>query len=326
MFFFKNHGPFKLNYLIKKTKFVINKKYSDCLISKASNLLDAKKEDITFFDNIKYLDDLKNTEASHCIINQKYLRYIPKNLIPIYSTSPLLDFILIAKTFFPESCYDANVFNILNKNELKKKIKRLSNNLIIAKNVKIGKNVSIGSNTIIKDYCIIGSGVKIGSNCVISNSIVGQDTEILDNTVIGKRGFGFKRIENKIESIPHFGKVSIGKGCFIGSCVTIDRGSFNDTVIGDHSYIDNHVHIAHNVRIGKYCFFAAQSGIAGSTKIGTNCLIGGQAGISGHLTIGDNVIIGGGSGVIKNLKNNKKVMGYPAVDFKNFVKEKRNVN
>lgn len=326
MFFFKNHGPFKLSYLINKSKFIITKVYSDCLISKVSNLSDAKKKEITFFDNLKYLNDLQNTKASHCIINQKYSNLLPKNLTAIYSTNPLLDFILISKIFFPESCYDSNNFNILNKKQLKKKINNLSSNLIIAKNVKIGKNVSIGSNTIIKDYCILGDRVKIGCNCVISNSIIEDDTEISDNTIIGKKGFGFKRINNKIEFIPHFGKVLIGKNCFIGSCVTIDRGSFNDTIIGDYSYLDNHVQIAHNVQVGKNCFFASQVGVAGSTKIGNNCLIGGQAGISGHLNIGDNVKIGGGSGVINDLKNNDKVMGYPATDFRNFVKYKKNVN
>ena len=88
--------------------------------------------------------------------------------------------------------------------------------------------------------------------------------------------------------------------------------------------IDNQVHIAHNVKIGSYCFIAGQVGIAGSTVIGNKCMIGGQAGISGHLTIDDNVQIGGNSGVLRSVKSNKKLMGYPAIEFKKFLKGWKN--
>ena len=84
--------------------------------------------------------------------------------------------------------------------------------------------------------------------------------------------------------------------------------------------LDNQVHVAHNVKIGSSCFVAGQVGIAGSSIIGNNCMIGGQSGISGHLKIGDNVSIGGNSGVLKNIPSNKKVMGYPAVEIKKFIK------
>ena len=96
-----------------------------------------------------------------------------------------------------------------------------------------------------------------------------------------------------------------------------------DTEIGKNTYIDNQVHIAHNVKIGKNCIIAGQVGFAGSSEIGDNVLIGGQAGISGHLKIGNNVQIGGGSGVIKNIPDNTKVMGYPAKDIKLFLKENK---
>ena len=84
--------------------------------------------------------------------------------------------------------------------------------------------------------------------------------------------------------------------------------------------------MAHNVKIGKNCMIAGQAGIAGSTTIGDNVIIGGGTGISGHLTIGNNVKIGGGSGVIKNIPDNVKVMGYPATEIKNFIKEMKNKN
>ena len=111
----------------------------------------------------------------------------------------------------------------------------------------------------------------------------------------------------------------------IGCNNTIDRGSLSNTIVGKNTFIDNQVHIAHNVTIGDNCIITGQVGFAGSSKIGNQVYIGGQAGISGHLTIGNNVQIGGGSGVIKNIPDNSKVMGYPAKEIRNFLKDNKNV-
>ena len=109
----------------------------------------------------------------------------------------------------------------------------------------------------------------------------------------------------------------------LGASCTIDRGSVTDTVIGKNTFLDNQVHIAHNVKIGDNCMIAGQVGFAGSAIIGNNVMIGGQAGISGHLKIGNNVQIAGGSGVINDISDNSKVMGYPAKSVKVFLKENR---
>ena len=109
----------------------------------------------------------------------------------------------------------------------------------------------------------------------------------------------------------------------VASGCTIDRGSLNDTIIGKNTYLDNQVHVAHNVQIGSNCMIAGQVGFAGSTNVGNNVSIGGQAGVSGHLKIGNNVKIGGGSGVVKDVKDNQIVMGYPALPIKDFLKRNK---
>ena len=139
----------------------------------------------------------------------------------------------------------------------------------------------------------------------------------------GKKGFGFYPGNNKNTRYPHIGAVIVGSNVEIGCNNTIDRGSLSNTIIGDGTFLDNQVHVAHNVKIGKNCIITGQVGFAGSSKIGNRVMIGGQAGISGHIIIGDNVQIGGGSGVINNIASNTKVMGYPAKNIRKFLKENK---
>ena len=146
---------------------------------------------------------------------------------------------------------------------------------------------------------------------------------ILDGCVVGKHGFGFFPMKNSNLRYPHIGIVIIEENCEIGCSATIDRGSMSNTIIGKNTYLDNQIHIAHNVNIGENSIIAGQVGIAGSSIIGKNVRIGGQAGISGHLKIGDNVDIAGGSGVIKDIPSNTKVMGYPAKNIREFLRENK---
>lgn len=314
--FFKNQGPFDLDFLISKTVYIKKKKYNNFKIYNISTLDKAKQNEISFFDNVKYADQLTNTKACSVLIKEEHLSLLEgKKTQPIISKNPLNDFILIANAFYPDANTDDT--EIMLKNKYKKYLKK---NTIIDDRTKIGKNFNVGANTTIKKNVIIGNNVRIGSNCSISNSIIEDNVIINDGTIIGKIGFGFKLIKDKMFFIPHIGSVKIGKSVYIGGNCTIDRGSFSDTVIEDGTMLDNQVHIAHNCKIGKNCFLAGQVGIAGSSIIGNHCMIGGQAGISGHLKIGNNVYIGGGSGVIKDVEDGKKVMGYPASDFKTFIR------
>ena len=143
---------------------------------------------------------------------------------------------------------------------------------------------------------------------------------IQDGCKVGVKGFGFIPLKEKNLRFPHVGKVLMKDNSELGANCTIDRGSLGDTIIGKNTFLDNQVHLAHNVKIGNNCMVAGQVGFAGSSVIGNNVSIGGQAGISGHLKIGNNVKIGGGSGVVKDIPDGITVMGYPAVPLKEFLK------
>ncbi len=177
----------------------------------------------------------------------------------------------------------------------------IEDGVIIEDGCYIGKNSFIARNTRLYPQVTIRENVKIASNCIIHSG-----------AVIGSDGFGYVSLGKAHIKIPQVGGVVIEDNVEIGSNTTIDRGTIDDTFIGSGTKIDNLVHIAHNVRIGKNCLILAAAAIAGSTVIEDNCIIGGQAGISDHIRIGKNAIVMSKSGVIGNVEEGKIVFGYPA--------------
>jgi len=289
-----------------------------------NNIKEANNNEITFFDNINYEKEAKNSKALACIVNEKNIKYLNKNTIAIVSNNPLIDFYKVVNFFYPNSSLDDEKINVLiNIKKFRKKNIFIGKNYLIDKSASIGNNSKIGNNVIIKSNVHIGRNCIIGSNVIIENSILGDNIIIKSGTLIGQTGFGFNFEKKKRIKFPHIGRVIIENDVQIGSFCTIDRGSLTDTVIGEFTSIDNQVQIAHNVKIGNFCMIAAQSGIAGSTIIGNNVKIGGQTGISGHLSIGNNVKIGGKSGVIADIEDNQTVMGYPAKSIRDFLTKKK---
>jgi UDP-3-O-[3-hydroxymyristoyl] glucosamine N-acyltransferase len=311
--FFNNKGPFKIKKLFNN----INQ---NIIINDVKSLESAKKNDITFLDSINYKSISIKTKATACIVTDKLQSNLPNSCIKIIVKNVLFELAKITKIFYPEADVDYPDFSAKVPKKSKYPTVKFGNNVFIGKGVKIGKNSFIGSNSIIEKNCVIGSNCVINSDVLIKNSIIGNNVIIQSGCKIGLKGFGFIPLKNKNFKFPHIGRVLIKENVEIAASCTLDRGSITDTVIGENTYLDNQVHLAHNVKIGKDCMIAGQVGFAGSTSIGNNVSIGGQAGISGHLKIGNNVKIGGGSGVVRDIPDNQTVMGYPALPLKEFLK------
>ncbi len=285
-------------------------------------ILNSSGEDLSFFSNIKYLNDLKKIKAKACLIEEKYIKYLPNNCNPIIVEDPYLALAFVSNLFNPETFISNGIISSYSS---------IDSNSKIEKNVQINQFTMVSNNTEIKEGSYIGSNTNIGPNVIINKNVVVHDNVSISNAIImensiiksgariGGTGFGFE-IKTK-QKIKHSGNVLIGKNSSIGSNTTIDRAVFDSTSIGEFSNIDNLVQIAHNVHIGDFAIIAAQVGIAGSTKIGKYVKIGGQAGISGHLVIGDYVTIAAKSGVTKNIPNNAIIAGFPAKDLKLWKKE-----
>lgn len=195
---------------------------------------------------------------------------------------------------------------------------KIGRNTSIAWNATISEDAVIGDNVRIGPGASIGPGVSIGEGCHIGGGVqirfaeLGERVRILPNAVIGGKGFGLVLGEAGAEDIPQLGSVKIGDDVTIGACTTIDRATFDVTVIGDRCKIDNHVHIAHNVVMGTDCVMAAQVGISGSCRIGNNVIMGGKVGLTEHTSIGDGAMVLASAAVVNDIPAGEHWAGIPA--------------
>jgi len=188
----------------------------------------------------------------------------------------------------------------------------LGSGVVLYPNVSIFDNTQVGNNTIIWSGTVVRERSKIGANCIFHL-----------NVSIGADGFGYRPSDDGrgLVKIPQIGNVVIGNDVEIGAYSCVDRGKFSSTIIGDGCKIDNLVQIGHNSVMGRSCIMAGHSGLAGSVTLGDGVIIGGSASISDHVTIHSGAVVGGGSGVIKDVPAGKTVLGYPAADAKNMLKQ-----
>jgi UDP-3-O-[3-hydroxymyristoyl] glucosamine N-acyltransferase len=291
------------------------------VVTKFSKIEEAEPGSLCFLANPKYTHYIYTTKASIVLVNEDFVpqKPIEPTLIRVpdayKSIAILLDFYnkLTEKPKGKEKpCY-------VHKRAV------LGKDVYVGAFTYIGKDVKIGNNVLIYPQCYIGENVKIGDNTVIypnvtiyHNCAIGNNCTIHSGTVIGADGFGFAPNEGQeFVKIAQIGNVVIEDNVEIGALVTIDRATMGSTIIRKGVKLDNHIHIAHNVEIGKNTVMAAQTGIAGTAKIGENCMFGGQVGVSPHVTIANGTKISAQSGISNNVtKENSILMGAPAFDIR----------
>ncbi len=273
----------------------------DIDIKGVSSPENAKKEDIVFIKDKKYLDKIKESKAGAVVTKEEL--DINKPQLIVDSPEKVVYYLL----------------DTLYKEEEKKDF--IAKTAILGKNVKIGKNVYIGEYVVIEDdveigdntkifpFTYIGKNTKIGKDVILyprvtiyKNTVIGNRVIIHSGSVIAGDGFGYYQKEGKHIKINHIGSVVIEDDVEIGANTTIDRAMIDKTVIKEGTKIDNLVMVGHNCNIGKNTILVSQVGIAGSCKIGDNVILAGQVGVADHINIGDNIIVTAKSGVGKDLK------------------------
>ena len=297
------------------------------LITGPEQLEYASADQITFIGSKKYVKLWDISKACAAIINED-ISLEPNNdraLIRVKNAdiamAELLELFIPDNPVFDE---DIHASAVIHSSAIIGNNCKIGAGSYVGKNVKLGDHVTLYPNTTILDFSTVGTHTTIWSGTVIrERCVVGSYCIIHPNVTIGADGFGFRPNPNGkgLMKIPHIGNVVIGDGVEIGSSTCIDRGKFSATVVGDGCKIDNLVQIGHNCKMGRCCIMAGSSGLAGSVTLGDGVIIGGGACISDHVTLGNGVQVGGCSGVINNFEDGKKVMGYPAVEARQQMKQ-----
>ncbi|MDR1881171.1 MAG: UDP-3-O-(3-hydroxymyristoyl)glucosamine N-acyltransferase [Prevotella sp.] len=288
-----------------------------------SRIEEGKPGTLTFLANPKYTRYIYSTKASVVLVNNDFVAEQPVHatLIRCFNAYAAL----------------AVLMDMVEKNKPQKTgieaMSHISPDVKYGENIYVGafayiaENVKIGNNTKIYPQVYIGENVTIGDNTVIypgakiyRECVIGDNCIIHAGAVIGSDGFGFASENGAYKKIPQMGIVIIEDDVEIGANTTVDRAVMDATVIHKGVKLDNLIQIAHNVEVGDNTVMAAQVGVSGSTKIGRHCMFGGQVGLGGHITIGDNANIGAQSGIISNVGSDAKILGSPAIPFRDFFK------
>lgn len=282
-----------------------------------NTLKDSNENELTFLENKKYLNDLKQTKAAAVLVKKEFKDLVPNGTIALVCDEPYLNLAHISKLFAP---------NII---ELEGQKPIISENTKIMPNVYIGKDSYIGKNCTIMAGTFIGDNVKIGDNTVIHPNVtvyrdcnIGSDCIIHAGTVIGSDGFGFANTKDgKYIKIYQNGNVEIGNDVEIGANCTIDRAVFKSTIIQSGVRLDNLVHIGHNCILKSGCILTGQVGLSGSTILNEYVIMGGQSGSAGHVEVAPFTTIAARGAITKNIKEPKKQWaGFPLMDHKKWLK------
>ena len=277
------------------------------IVDNLSTIQNSNKTSLTFLSNKKYSKYIKTSEAKAFIVHQDFVKEDDKKNF-LVSEDPYLSYAMASKLFSP-------FYNDINNNGI-------HSTAIVSSDAKIGNNVFIGANVYIGPNCVIGHNSCIQPNVsLVCNVKLGSNCNIFPGTVLGSDGFGYAPTKNGYVKIEQLGSLVIGDNVEIGAGCTIDRGALDDTIIHDGVKLDNQIHIAHNVDLGKNSAIAACCAIAGSTVIGENFRMGGLSGVLGHLSITDNVSVGAHTLITKNISEGGEYIGImPAQNPKDWAK------
>jgi UDP-3-O-[3-hydroxymyristoyl] glucosamine N-acyltransferase len=281
------------------------------LIEGVASLGAAGERHIAFCADGRHAADLAATAAGACFVSEAQAPVTPRSCVALVTPLPQAAYAVAADrlcrpwTLAPGApAVDPSAM--------------IEDDVALSPGVVVGPRARIGRGAVVGAGAFIGPGVAVGRDCVIGPravvcfALLGDRVHILAGAVIGEAGFGAAAGPRGVVDVPQLGRVILQDGVTVGANSCIDRGAFDDTVIGENTKIDNLVQIGHNVTIGRNCLLAAHTGISGSTVIGDGCMLGGRVGIADHITVGAGVRIAAAAGVMKDIPAGESWGGFPA--------------
>lgn len=292
----------------------------DAEFSGLNTLEHASGTEVSFLSNPKYRHCLADTKALAVILAEEFAQDVPTALV---SSNPYRDFAYAASFFVRKQ----GSFTGISEHAVIHPEARIADGCTIHPHAHVGAGTTVGKGctlfpgVYVGEDCVIGEGSVLYPNAVVLAGVtIGESCVVNAGAVLGTDGFGFVRIDGKMQKIPQIGSVALADGVDIGANSCIDRATLGNTRIGKDSKLDNLVQLGHNVELGEQCLIISQVGIAGSTKVGDRVTMAGQAGIAGHLTIGNDVTIGPQAGVPKDIAPGVTGSGSPFMDARTYMR------
>lgn len=289
----------------------------DRRVSAVAPLSSAGSEAVAFLGDRKFVTALGQTRAGCVIVPAEAFEAVPADAAVVVSDEPQA-----AWARASQFLHRALVLTAIDPREAAEDDSvTFEPGVVVGQGVRVGRGSRIGANT------VIGPGVQIGRNCLIGPQVsiafalIGDRVRLMAGARIGEAGFGAARSRTGPVDIPQLGRVILQDGVTVGANSCIDRGAYEDTVIGENTKIDNLVMIGHNCVIGRNCLMAANTGISGSVTVGDNVIFGGKAGIGDHIRIGEGARVAAGAGVLSDIPAGETWSGYPAKPLRQFLRE-----
>ncbi|MDO1559956.1 UDP-3-O-(3-hydroxymyristoyl)glucosamine N-acyltransferase [Brevundimonas sp. 2R-24] len=288
-------------------------------VSGAATLDRAGPGDAAFLSDRRYRDRLARSQASYVFVREGDAGAIREGAIPLITPEPAVAWALTAAALHPGRLFDGT--------EPVHGTAQLEDGVVLSPGAVVGPGARIGRGTVLEPNAVVGPGVcigrdgRIGAGAVVGFALIGDRVTIGAGAVIGEAGFGVAAGRNGTVAMPQLGRVILQDDVSVGANTCIDRGAFEDTVVGEGTKIDNLCQIAHNVRIGRHCLIAAHTGLSGSVVVGDRAAFGGRAGVVDHMTVGDGAQIAAAAAVLRSVPAGEVWSGYPARPVRQFLRE-----
>jgi UDP-3-O-[3-hydroxymyristoyl] glucosamine N-acyltransferase len=291
----------------------------DAAVSGVAPLDRAGAEDLSFLAAGRYLPYFQRTNAQVVLVAPQFETAEGPPPARIVVADPHAALLVALPLLYPQPVWSSGVDPSarIGRGTLWEEPISVGPGVVIGENVRLGKNVRIGATCVLGDGVVVGDETQLFPRVVCySGAVIGRRVVLHAGVVVGSDGFGYVTPAGAREhqKIQHVGQVIIGDDVEIGANTTVDRGSVDDTIIGNGTKIDNLVQVGHNVRIGARCMIMSLTGIGGSACIEDDVVIGGQAGIPQHSTIGRGSRVAAQAGVFGDVEPGATVSGYPARD------------
>jgi UDP-3-O-[3-hydroxymyristoyl] glucosamine N-acyltransferase len=293
-------------------------------ITRVAGIDQAQAGDVTFVDNPRYVSHLSSTQASAVIVSEDLAVPSSGRFAVLRSRKPYVDFARAVALFIPSSAPARGIDRL----SAVAPDATIGADVSIGPFVSIGPGASIGARTVLYSNVSIGAGATVGDDCVIHSqtsirerAVVGNRVILHDGVVIGSEGFGFaKQADGTHLKIPQAAGVVVEDVVEIGANSTIDRPAVCETRIQAGTKIDNLVHVAHGVSVGRRVLLMAQVGISGSAVVEDDVILAGQVGVAGHLRIGKGAMATAQSGIPNSVEPGEYVSGSPAIPHRDWMK------